>query len=186
MPDKELKALKNLIQFHIKNHQFLTEQDVYKLLYQGIMGPKHLLGNPKAAKRYLQQEWDSVLPVREEFLFEPVSTDGLVFRINIRPCKHITGNYHILWDALYQSAFRFEENHEFFITTWRNFYQLVLESKLPFSIKKIDELNGGAKKNNYPAMHHSKEYNTANKPAYRVVIKKELEKLIELTTPKKQ
>jgi len=180
MPDKELKALIDLIQFHLNSHQNLTERDVYKLLFQGIMGPKHLLGNPESAKEYLRREWDSSAPVKGEPLFEPVSTDGLVLRVNIRPCKYHTGNYLVLWEALYQSAFRFNEDLALFIKTWQDFYQLVQENRLSFSTKKIAELDGQAKNKNYPAMHHSREYNRANKPAYRLLVREELEKMMNL------
>ena len=183
MHDKELNALNDLIQFQIRNHQNMTAQDIYKLLYQGAMGPKHLLNNPEAAKQYLKQEWDSVEPDREELFFEPVSPNGNVFRVNIRPCKYVISNYLILWEVLYQSAFEFKEDHVLFKKTWQDFYQLVLDNRLPFSIKKIEELDRQSKKNDYPAIHHSREYNITNKPAYRVLIKEELEKLINLTNP---
>ena len=78
MPEIELKPLIDLIRFHIKNHKYLSEQDVYKLLYQGTMGPRHLLGNPDVAKQYLMREWDSVKPDEEEPLTEPVSTNGVM------------------------------------------------------------------------------------------------------------
>jgi len=181
MPDNELKMLFNLIQFHIKNHKNLTEKDVYKLLYQGAMGPKHLLANPESAKQYLQREWDSVLPMKDELLFEPVSPDGLVIRVNIRPCKYVFKNYLFLWDALYQTALNFKENHSLFVKTWHDYYKLCAENKLPFSTIKIEELDRQTKENNYPAMHHSRKYSEVNKPAYRVLVKNEFKKLNHTT-----
>ena len=64
----EDSQLRVLIRWHLENHESLDIQDVYKMLYQGIMGAEHLIHNVERTKEFLIQEWGGVTPVSARLL----------------------------------------------------------------------------------------------------------------------
>lgn len=168
--------LEYLIGFHLQNHTKVRLHDVYKLLHQGVFGPRHLLRNPESARSYLQEEWDAIEAAGAEALTEPVSIDGKIIRINLRPFKAGGGKCESLWEALYNSATIIRPDKEQFRKLWQQLIDLCEQKRLPFSADEAERLKMEMSAQGYPALHHSKEYQQANKPAYRVVLQTEWEK----------
>ena len=168
--------LERLINFHLQIYPDMCLQDVYKLLHQGIFGPQHLLLNPESARSYLQREWEGVKPTDIEALTEPVSIDGEMIRVNLRPYKAGGGKRETLWQTLYNSAIIIQPDNEKFARLWQQVIDLCQELKLPFSVEEVERLGQETTAQRYPALHHSTEYQQANKPAYRVVLLTEWEK----------
>jgi len=162
-------------------HPNLRIQDVYKLLFQGVMGVAHILGDKERARRYLEDEFTTVDV--SEFLNEPlvedVSVSGGVARINLRPFKRLGLSIDRLFEAMILSAERMKENREEFIMLWNRFMKLVKVGKLDFNYENLVKFDKVIRDRGYPPVHHSKEYVNANKPAYRVVEKKVYQKIFK-------
>ncbi len=168
--------LELLIHFHLQTHPEMHLQDVYKLLHQGVFGPQHLVRDPESARSYLRKEWEATEAAGNEALTETVSTDGQIIRVNLRPYKAGGGNWETLWQVLHNSAVIIQPNKNQFVALWQQFVDLCKEQKLPFSAEEAMKLSEETATQGYPALHHSKEYQHANKSSYRVVLLTEWEK----------
>jgi len=159
-------------------------QDVYKLLYQGVFGPKHSLGlNVREAllEEIAQLGHTSSHVTGEEETIERVSPDGLVIRVNLRPL--LVYNRAEIDDELYErkldalvecliiSAESTRGSLEEFLQMWSDFKMLAVSyPKWGFGVREIEEFEASVKAKDYPPVHHSDVYVELYKPAYRVML----------------
>ena len=172
-------AVEALVRKQQKIHLNLRVQDVYKLLFQSVMGVAHILEDKEQARRYLENESAgvNVSNFLDEPLVEDVSVSGEVIRVNLRPFKRLGLSLDRLFETMVVSAERMEEDRENFITLWNRFIDLVEAGRLDFDCETLVEFDKVTRNKGYPPVHHSKEYVKANKPAYRVVDKKVYQKM---------
>jgi len=172
-------AVEALVKKQQKLHLNLGVQDVYKLLFQGVMGVAHILRDKERARKYLENEFASVDV--SEFLGEPlienVSVRGRVVRVNLRPFKRLGLSLDKLFKAMVVSAETMKEDKEMFIILWSRFTEIVKARKLDFDYEALVEFDKAMRDRGYPPVHHSQKYAEANKPAYRVVDKKVYQKM---------
>lgn len=170
----ENSGLLQLIKYHLRLHRDVEIQDIYKMLYQGVFGGEHLLTTRDAAQMRLDEEWRRVSADGEQDLFEPVSIDGRVVRINLRRCKADGIDLAEIWRAFHASGGKVNASLEDFEGTWRRFHGLCSKRLLMFPADKVAAFGREAKNFGCPAKHHSSAYRQANEPAYRVLLKNEL------------
>jgi hypothetical protein len=157
-----------IVQAHLRRRPAMEAQDLYKLIYQGVLGAEHLLRNFEMAKLRLQQEWDELEQGLEEAIIEPIAPDGKVVRINLRPCKA----FGISCDSigrLFLAASVDAVGHEEFIKIWKK--SIAAETTF-LSPDSLSSLNAEMAQRGYPVMHHSSNYRRLYRPAYRVVRRK--------------
>jgi len=166
--------VEGLVREHVRLHRSLGVQDVYKLLFQGVLGVGHILRDKEGAWRWLVEEFEEVdaSEFLEEPLLERVSVDGGVVRVNLRPFKRLGLSLERLFDVMVASAERIEEDKDRFVEVWKRFIQLVRIGRLDFDYERLKEFDENVRAAGYPPVHHSREYAEANKPAYRVIHKK--------------
>jgi hypothetical protein len=169
-----MTSLYELISYHTRHYKGIEPRDVYKLLFQGTFGPEHLLSNPIAAKEYLTKEWDSVVADENETLLEPISLDGKIIRINLRPAKAKNIALDDLWEAFSNSAKMEKPDLHQFISVWSEFKNMSQQGMVDFEFAEVLEFDKGMKTKSYPAAHHSQAYREKNWPAYRVVLKSDI------------
>jgi hypothetical protein len=155
-------------------HRNLGIQDVYKLLFQGVMGVTHILEDREKAWRELQKEFEALdtSDFMEEPLSERVGADGGVVRVNLRLFKRRALSLGRLFEAMVVSTERVRADKDRFVALWTTFIDLVKAGRLDFDCERLIEFDGVVRAGGYPPVHHSREYGEANKPAYRVVQKK--------------
>ncbi len=166
-----------LLQIHFNLYKEISVQDIYKLLYQGTMGPRHMLKHVDKAHAYLLKEWQEVPTHTYKPLLVPVSTDHSVVRINFQTAKAKEITAEAIWEMKYQTALHFVEKKKIFKSLWWKTMELVQNEKIPYTIEQFHELDKKAWDKNYPAIHHSEAYRKANYPAYRIILLTEFEKL---------
>ena len=164
-------SLLSIIKKHQQTKKNFSNQDSYKLIYQGVFGVAHILQIPEQAKKYLAKEMESVEETNNEPLIENISVSGELVRINLRPFKKSGGSVEKLFEIMIRSAKETNGDLEKFLTQWGEFKQAVINGRLKFNIQELEKFDRKVKAENYPAVHHSPEYREANKPAYRVVKK---------------
>lgn len=167
----------NLIKFHLRHKSNIHIQDIYKLLYQSVFGVSHILADPTKSKNFLRKEFDSVNPSENELLIEPISVDGKVVRINLRPFKAKYNDVDKLFQAMMISTQEIKGTLSKFLIVWNEFKKAVLNNELDFDRKELENFDQIIKLKNYPVLHHSEPYRSANEPAYRVVKRKIFEEL---------
>ena len=163
-------TLFDLLHYHYHLPPKMAIPDVYKLLYQGVFGVGHLIRDRAAAARYLEQESSALVDTpNPDPLLEPVSPDGTMVRVNLRPFRHTSIPLTTLLDMMIESACETHGSLETFIERWRRFGNLIHQGKLPFDRAAFHRFHQQIEQADFPAMHHSDLYRATYLPAYRVV-----------------
>jgi len=153
---------------HYKAHEALEPQDVYKLIYQRVFGPEHLLSDVRSTKErlYLEVLHLPATP-RIEPLFEPLSP--VLCRINLGPFVQEGGSIEVLWRYVRHTVREFQpgtlvdlERHwrRFLTTSWAGCYAPEVLEQFWQRMATVD----------FPPVHHSRSYAEANAPHYRVIL----------------
>jgi len=158
-----------LVNDHVKRYPKIQVQDVYKLLYQGEFGVKHIIDNPEAARAYLDKELEQSAADSSEPLWEYISSDSTMVRIHLRPFNAGHYNPEHLWEAMVKTAESVDGDTTRFEEHWRIFMQGIAKGLLPFSEDIAKDFWKDVENAGYPAVHHSPQYNEAYSPAYRVI-----------------
>jgi hypothetical protein len=114
-------AVVRLVREQGRLHRNLGFQDVYKLLFQGMMGVAHILEDRAKAWRELKKEFESLeaSEFMEEPLLERISVNGSVVRINLRPFKRLGLSLKELFEVMVVSAGRIRADKERFVALWK-------------------------------------------------------------------
>jgi hypothetical protein len=170
------KRVAELVGAHKAARPEMRARDAYKLLYQGVYGVGHLMG--PGAWDYLQKEAAS-LDVKDQPgdpLMESVSVDGSVVRVNLRP--FLAKGYPLiqLMEAMRNSEV--VGNPKDLIEIWEAFAKLVWSGQLDFEYNEVDAINRDLDRDAPQPMHHTQEYRDNYHPAYRVVRRREILKIL--------
>ncbi len=169
------KALLQLITNHKKLHPSIRVRDIYKILHQGTMGPRHLIQNEGNTRSELLQEFDSLdADERNDPLTEQVSLDGTVIRVNLRTFKQRAGDPERLLASLIESAASMIPDESALHAAWQMFKVLNRGQVLRFDHREITALDEHLSKHGFIAISHSSEYRKAEQPSYRVVLLRSL------------
>jgi hypothetical protein len=155
---------------HYKAHKALEPQDVYKLIYQRVFGPEHLIDSSRAAKErlYLEVLHLPTTPAQEPLL-EPLSP--VLCRVNLQPFVQGGGSVEVLWRLFRQTVREFQPGtlvdlerqwRRFLVTPWAGHYAPEILGQFWQRMATAD----------FPPIHHSRTYAEANTPHYRVVWRK--------------
>lgn len=93
-----------LVDAHLTRYPLMELRDVYKLLYQGMLGPGHLLAAPGTFAARLWLEYEAVPAAAAESLYESVRPDGRLLRVHLRPFKARRDDPNRLLDACLTAA----------------------------------------------------------------------------------
>lgn len=163
--------LENLINYHFKLYPKMQIEDLYKMIYQSVMGPGHLLEDEVVAFRSLKNEMEKSSG-KAKNLFIDIGLDNDLVRVNLNVFQEKIGDAQKLFSAIKETAESihpdkiklkdvlektknlFEKNELKFLhySTWKNF------------IEKLEEQN-------FPPISHSEIYKKSYFPSYRVVLK---------------
>jgi hypothetical protein len=159
---------RNFIKKHIERYPKALPRDVYKLIFQGIYGVGHIITGK--AWDYLLEEAGRI-PIEDypdRPLIEPVSPDGSLVRINLRPFMRLTLSLDDLFLVMTASA-DVEGDDERFIELWRVFVDLVETGEIEMEMETVQGIQDLIDMKGIKPMHHTEPYRHAYYPAYRVV-----------------
>ncbi len=163
MADRE--KVKALLLEHRERRPLMRGTDYYKLLYQGVFGVGHIMGD--GAWGWLTKEADGLDldDQPDEPLVETISADGAMVRVNLRP--YLRGGHHLeaLFDAMKATAL-VEGSTDEFMEAWTVLIELVHEGLIEIYPSELEEELRGK---GVTPHHHSEAYREAYSPAYRVV-----------------
>ena len=155
-------------------------EDAYKWTYQATRGGEHAVPDTESARRWMTREWDSLTEKKNvEPIWEPLCPGEEIGRLNLRPFKLRGGKADDLLDAFLASSREYRSDGKNFIAAWNELGKRLKRSS-------AGDLTHGAwlsfdtemKAKNYPAVHHSKTYDDAVHPAYRILTRSEMKKLL--------
>jgi len=158
-------------------------EDAYKWTYQATRGGEHAVPDKESARKWLEREWQTLgEPVANEPIWEPLCRGGEIGRLNLRPFKEQGGKGDDLLDTFLASSREYKMEPSSFVDAWLELGKRLKKK----SVGKLDhkawtKLDAEMKAKNYPAIHHSETYDKAHHPAYRILTKSEMQKLLPNT-----
>jgi hypothetical protein len=151
---------------------------VYKLLFQGCFGGDHFMTDTSAARRYLLEELSGLDSVAAgDPLVERISGNGTIVRVNLRPFVRLGLPADSLLKVMLLSKSANRPDTVEFLSWWNNFTALVRYGIIPPAPGDLAGLDAQILRGEIGPLHHSASYAAAYKPAYRVVLREQLEKV---------
>jgi hypothetical protein len=142
-------------------------QDVYKLIHQAASGSEHAIASVESARKWMEHELVEMGKGPEEPVVDPISDDGQIVRVHLRPFAAQGGNPEDLLAAFIRTANEYRGD----VQTLKNYWSIAAGMKYFLSVE-VDDFFQSMQARNYPAVHHSSEYERLYRPAYRVVWQK--------------
>ena len=162
--------IRSLFSLHYEKYPESRPRDFYKLIYQGVFGVGHIIS--EKAKDYLVEEAQRVdlKDYPNRVLVEPVSPDGSMVRVYLRPFMRKKLSLDRLFWVMQRSAKR-QGDPEQFMDLWDVLLEMVELGEIPFDQAELDDITARIESDGLKPMHHTEPYRDAYYPAYRVVWK---------------
>ncbi len=157
----------NILRSHLTRYPAMQIQDVYKLIHQAALGSEHAAPDPESARKWIEREIADMGDGQNEPLVDPISPDGEIVRVHLRPYVLRGGSIAELVEAFIRTANEYRGE----ITLLESYWAAAVGLG-HFPAAEMDEFIQPLKAENYPAVHHSAEYRNAYHPCYRVVSQK--------------
>jgi len=168
--DKSGIDTSELIKQHLMRYPAMTARDVYKLLYQGILGPEHIMPSADIFTARLKDELAGLQPDPDEPLLETIRPDGELRRIYLRPWLTTSQNISRLVEACLETGKCRWGTRQELRQLWYWFLDQVKEGQFPtITFSEARTLDNWLREDNFPAAHHSTTYVLSYKPAYRLL-----------------
>lgn len=152
-------------------------QDIYKSFYQDHFGPGHLITDTAMVRHYLYSEL-SENDVSYPVYYEPTGCEGRFVRVFLSAVADSLVSAEELLDAFVRSANEFQEPQTEWVTEWKEVVRAIRENNISVEGFAEDEPTLTEAAQNNQAMHHSRAYNAAYHPHYRIVRRDIFEKEI--------
>ncbi|MEW5868541.1 MAG: hypothetical protein AB1894_04645 [Chloroflexota bacterium] len=158
-----------LLQNHLERYPAMTARDIYKLLYQGILGPEHLMPSADIFIARLEDELSGLQPDAGEALLEAIRPDGALQRIHLRPWLASGQDVAQLAQACLEAGRRAWGDKLELRRIWVWFLDQVEDGRFPMiAVPEARKLDNWLQEDNFPAAHHSSSYVSNYRPAYRL------------------
>lgn len=171
-------SLTEVLDWHYLRYPEIRAVDLYKLLHQGVYGPRHLTGSSSDIRERLFVEIDrlrvttpntSDSNVPPPAPWEPLDPAGHIVRINLLPLLNTPQRLEQLVAVLIESAHRITGNPTLLADRLAATVQWSRVTA-PHLTHPIERIVARATTRGYPAIHHSALYRRRYRPAYRVVL----------------
>jgi len=166
-----------LLMEHVQRRPLMAATDVYKLLYQEVFGVGHILGEGARARLLDEAETVNLEDHPEEPLIEAVSPEGSMVRVNLRPYLRKGLSLEALYEAMLETA-EIEGDPAKFLEAWNVFKELVKNERISINWNEVEALDKEIDETGVHPHHHSEAYREAYYPAYRVVKRDALYKIL--------
>jgi hypothetical protein len=120
-------------------------------------------------RRWLERELVEMGAGPDDPLVDPVSADGQIVRLHLRPYLAAGGDPDILLDAFVRTAQEFHGSFETLRRYLRYAVKIDLGGNLPFTLDAMLGFFARMESLGFPAAHHSEQFERIYRPAYRVI-----------------
>ena len=161
-------AVRSAIERQLATYPESTLQDIYKSFYQEHFGPGHIISDTATARRYLMKELSEMGETLSPY-YEPTGSQGDYVRVYLSAVADSLISAEQLLDALIRSANSWQEPSVNWLEKWETIVRVIQANKMEINGFEADlPLLTEAAQNNQ-AVHHSRRYNEAYHPHYRIV-----------------
>ena len=162
-------SYKELLLAEIVRHPHSQVEDIYKFIHQAAFGSEHAVKDTIAVRKWMENEIANLDSSNHDELINHLSSDGKLVRVNLRPFLKKGYDPNLLLDAFIKTANNYEGSAENFKSYWKAAAELADAKKFTFTEEEMNSFFEEQSKKGFPAVHHSKEYESEYKPAYRVI-----------------
>lgn len=167
----------DIVSRHLERYPGMEPVDLYKLIYQGTMGPGHLGTNSAEIQKRLEREMAIIVADEQCALIENIAPDSEYVRINLKKFKSLEYPAEIITRAILESSRDSDSARERLKTVLEIVHRQVAAGHIPVDKEKFLTFYQHALENDYPVVHHSERYRSDYSPAYRVVSRSAWEKI---------
>jgi len=167
--ENNIAAFRCILADQVARHPRLEVQDLYKFIFQAALGSEHAVRDAAAARDWLERELREMGAGPAEPVVEPLSPDGRIVRVNLRPYIAAGGDPAVLLEAFIRTASAHRGTSAELRRYWGIAQQMAREGQLPFSPDELRDFIARMEALGWPAVHHSEAYEMAYRPAYRVI-----------------
>ncbi len=161
-------AMRSAIGRQLATYPESTLQDIYKSFYQEHFGPGHIISDTASARRYLVRELSEMGKIQSPY-FETTGSQGDYVRVYLSAVSDSLITAEQLLDAFVRSANLWQEPTISWMEKWEAIVSIIQANKIELEGFETDlPLLTEAAQNNQ-AVHHSRRYNEAYHPHYRIV-----------------
>jgi len=160
-------TFESVLHDHIARYPSIQIQDVYKLIHQAALGSEHAVSSIEGTRNWMEREIAEMGAGPDEPVVDPISDDGQIVRVHLRPFVAQGDNPETLLDAFIRTANEYHGDAQT-LKKYRN----IAARMGHFSTDEMDDFIQSMQAQNYPAVHHSPEYERLYRPAYRVIWRK--------------
>jgi len=162
------KTLADAVKAQFTLYPQMQISDLYKTLYQGVMGSGHAVDSCKKAEIRLKNELlEAGDCIPGEDSFEELPPSGKIVRVNLRPFILSGGDPGVLLKAFVRTSREYRGSTDDLVRSWH----VASLAQKAFSLQEMNSFLVGQKLAGFPAIHHSTVYRELYRPAYRVVCK---------------
>jgi hypothetical protein len=174
-------GLRDILVTQSRRYPHWNIEDLYKLIHQAAMGSEHAVSDETRAHEWLLGEIQDLGDGPDEPLIDTISPDGGVVRIHLRPLVRANKDIEQLFHAFLRTARYFHGSETRLEMYGKSAVWIAQDGVFPFSADKLAAYIKHMKESDFPAVHHSAVFESAYRPAYRVVAREFLpEDLIAL------
>ncbi len=161
-------SFEEVIGKQIELYPLMEMNDLYKLVYQGVMGSGHAVSSTEKAREWLLREIEDPGEGSDrETLIEEISPGGTIIRVNLRPFLCQQRDPESLLRAFVRTGRECREDPGRIEEAWRAAESVQRE----FSADQMRAFISIQRETGFHAVHHSKRYRDLYRPAYRVALK---------------
>jgi hypothetical protein len=164
--------MRGILADHATRYPSWCADDLYKLVHQSALGSEHAVTDEATAREGLAHEFISLGSGPEEPLIDPISPEGEIVRVHLRPYVRNGLDERLLLGAFLSTARDFRGAPERTERYARIAVSLAGEINLNIPTETIKGFLEAMRVQGFPAVHHSPEYQARYRPAYRVVARR--------------
>jgi hypothetical protein len=164
-----MKFVGQLLGQHCERYPQMQLADIYKLLHQAAMGPGHMVAGTEQVRAKLDEELRALSPGPTDPLLDPISPDGQLVRVHLRPYVAAGHDIDTLATALVETAQRHRPAADRLAKFCGCLGDLAEAGGIPFARAEVEPFMLKLQAEAFPVVHHSTNYREAYRPAYRVV-----------------
>jgi len=171
-------AVRSAIERQLVTYPESTLQDIYKSFYQEHFGPGHIISDTASARRYLMRELSEMGKTQSPY-FEPTGSQGDYVRVYLSAIADSLITAEQLLDAFVRSANSRQEPAVSWLEKWEAIVSIIQANKMKIEGFETDLPLLTEAARNSQAVHHSRRYNEAYHPHYRIVERGLFERALE-------
>lgn len=172
--DDALISFDRIARAHFARYPLMQAEDLYKLAHQACLGSEHAVRDLDGVRRWLERELVEMGDGPGDPLVDPISPDGTIVRVHLRPYIAQGHDPARLLNAFVRTANDYRGSLDRLKQCWDEVVALADAGRLPLSARALRDLGAPLAARGFPAIHHSAAYEQAYRPAYRVVAREYL------------